>query len=191
MQELQLTQGKPATGRNLRNVWAVSPRGFPDAHFATFPEALVRPCIQAGTSERGACPECGAQWARVVERTTYSVKGTDKMCPHVKHVHETGFHGGATAPSGLAAPGWRKEKPRSSATTGWAQSCDCCGFREHMPTPIPATVLDSFAGSGTTGLVACKLGRSFVGIELNPEYADMARRRMGGDLLFGQESQSA
>jgi DNA modification methylase len=36
-------------------------------------------------------------------------------------------------------------------------------------------VLDPFAGSGTTGVVAKKLGRRFLGIELNPEYAAMAR----------------
>lgn len=42
-------------------------------------------------------------------------------------------------------------------------------------------VLDPFAGSGTTGLVALRLGRSFVGIELNPTYAEMARRRIEDD----------
>ena len=40
-------------------------------------------------------------------------------------------------------------------------------------------VLDPFAGSGTTGLVAIREGRRFLGIELSPEYADMARRRIG------------
>ena len=40
------------------------------------------------------------------------------------------------------------------------------------------TILDPFAGAGTTGLVAEKLGRKFVGIELNPEYVDMAERRI-------------
>lgn len=47
-------------------------------------------------------------------------------------------------------------------------------------------VLDPFAGAGTTGLVAARLGRSFIGIELNPEYAEMARRRIHDDApLFG------
>ncbi len=41
------------------------------------------------------------------------------------------------------------------------------------------TVLDPFAGSGTTGVVACRLGRRFLGIELNPEYVAMAERRIG------------
>jgi len=40
-------------------------------------------------------------------------------------------------------------------------------------------VLDIFAGSGTVGVVCHKLGRRFVGIELKPEYAEMARKRIG------------
>ena len=40
-------------------------------------------------------------------------------------------------------------------------------------------VLDPFMGSGTTGIVANKLGRHYVGIELNPEYVEMAERRIG------------
>ena len=40
-------------------------------------------------------------------------------------------------------------------------------------------VLDPFMGSGTTGFVANKLGRHYIGIELNPEYVEMARRRIG------------
>ena len=43
---------------------------------------------------------------------------------------------------------------------------------------IEDTVLDPFAGAGTTGLVATQLGRSFLGIELNPEYAALARKRI-------------
>jgi len=43
------------------------------------------------------------------------------------------------------------------------------------------TVLDPFAGAGTTGLVASRNGRGFIGIELNPEYADMARKRIHDD----------
>ena len=44
-------------------------------------------------------------------------------------------------------------------------------------------------GSGTTGIVARKLHRQFVGIELNPEYRDMAERRIfnEGENLFNQE----
>jgi len=41
-------------------------------------------------------------------------------------------------------------------------------------------VLDPFFGSGTTGAVAQKLGRDFVGIEINPEYIDLAEKRLWG-----------
>ena len=46
--------------------------------------------------------------------------------------------------------------------------------------PEGGTVLDPFAGSGTTLMVAKQLGRKWVGIELNPEYAEMARKRVEG-----------
>ena len=45
--------------------------------------------------------------------------------------------------------------------------------------PTGGVVLDPFVGSGTTAIVARELGRRFIGIELNQEYADMARRRVG------------
>lgn len=82
--------------RNKRSVWTVATQPFSEAHFATFPPALIEPCILAG------CPAGG-------------------------------------------------------------------------------TVLDPFGGAGTTGLVADRLGRDAVLIELNPEYAEMARRRISGD----------
>jgi len=80
--------------RNRRTVWQVNTEAFPEAHFATFPPALIEPCIIAG-----------------------SVEGD--------------------------------------------------------------VVLDPFFGSGTVGEVCRRLGRGFVGIELNPEYLDIARRRLG------------
>ena len=54
------------TAANLRNVWTIATHSFKDAHFATFPPALVEPCIKAGTSERGVCGACGAPWVREV-----------------------------------------------------------------------------------------------------------------------------
>jgi len=53
--------------------------------------------------------------------------------------------------------------------------------------PIGGTVLDPFGGAGTTGLVADRLQRNAVLIELNPAYADIARRRIEGDApLFSE-----
>lgn len=82
--------------RNRRSVWTVATRPYKGAHFATFPPALVEPCVLAG------CPAGG-------------------------------------------------------------------------------TVLDPFGGAGTTGLVADRLQRNAILIELNPEYAAIARRRIAGD----------
>jgi DNA modification methylase len=49
------------------------------------------------------------------------------------------------------------------------------------------TILDPFGGAGTTGLVADRLGRNAMLIELNPKYAEMARRRISSDSpLFAQ-----
>jgi DNA modification methylase len=82
--------------RNKRSVWSIPTAPYAEAHFATFPPALIEPCILAG------CPKGG-------------------------------------------------------------------------------TVLDPFGGAGTTGLVADRLGRDAILIELNPEYAAMAERRIQND----------
>lgn len=84
--------------RNRRSVWTVATQPFKDAHFATFPPALIEPCVLAG-SRAGDL------------------------------------------------------------------------------------VLDPFLGSGTTALVAQRLGRRWLGCELNPEYAAMAARRLQGKTL--------
>lgn len=81
-------------GRNKRSVWTCAVSGYRGAHFATYPPALITPCVLAG------CPEGGV-------------------------------------------------------------------------------VLDPFTGSGTTGEVALRNRRRFVGIELNPEYVDLAHKRLG------------
>ena len=47
--------------------------------------------------------------------------------------------------------------------------------------PVGGMVLDPFAGAGTTLMVADRLQRNAIGIELNPEYAAMAERRISGD----------
>ena len=56
--------------------------------------------------------------------------------------------------------------------------------------PKGGTVLDPFGGAGTTGLVADRLGRDAILIELNPAYAEMAERRIKGDAGMFAEVQS-
>ena len=93
-------------GRNRRTVWEIPLSKFPGAHFAVFPEKLVKLCMMAG------CPGDGV-------------------------------------------------------------------------------VLDPFVGSGTTGLVARKLGRSFIGIDSNPRYCEMTKERVGDQLSLQLMSNNA
>jgi DNA modification methylase len=53
------------------------------------------------------------------------------------------------------------------------------------------TVLDPFGGAGTTGLVADRLGRNALLIELNPKYAEMARRRITDDAPLFHDPEAA
>ena len=153
--------------RTLRSVWTIATSPCPAAHFATFPEALVVPCVKAGTSERGCCPECGKPWERVVEKTDQpdtSAKGSR-------------FDAGKTA----ARDGGDRTQQGDRTTTrtvGWQPGCSC-----DAGEPVPCTVLDPFLGAGTVGLVSAKLGRDWIGCELNPEYAALAQDRIdhGGD----------
>jgi len=57
-----------------------------------------------------------------------------------------------------------------------------CG---HENQYMPGIVLDPFMGSGTTGLTAKKLKRDYVGIEMNPEYIEIADRRIGKPVQVG------
>lgn len=59
---------------------------------------------------------------------------------------------------------------------GLAALCSCLGA-----TRVRGTVLDPFGGAGTTGLVADRLQRDAILVELNPAYADIAERRIIAD----------
>ena len=99
--------------RNLRNVWKISTHSFSEAHFATFPPKLVEPCIKAGTSEKGVCGECGAPWARVVERKV----GYSKECPKTKSGHEA--RGGVGVPVGTVGKSGSGRTDPVITTVGW------------------------------------------------------------------------
>lgn len=55
--------------RQLRAVWGIPVARYAGAHFAVMPTALAARCIAASTSERGACPACGAPWRRLTRVT--------------------------------------------------------------------------------------------------------------------------
>lgn len=127
------------SGRNMRNYivapdgvalnpwWLLGPEPSGEQHYAQWPTEIAKRAIKAGSSEKGACPACGAPWARYAERF-------------------------------------------------WMPTCQC-----EAGEPVPCAILDPFAGSGTTLLVADRLGRHGVGIELLDDYATMAERRLNSD----------
>jgi len=169
----------------------------------TFPERLVEPCIAAGTSECGACPECGAAWERVVE--THDPEGRLGKGYH-DHTDDLGRGQRGVFPADGApvkqTTGWRpgcshydgryrSDFPRARSARKRAQHdawpggwWDRVRRRPGLPEwdTVPCVVADIFCGSGTTGLVCRKMGRKFIGIELSKEYCKLAVKRMTAPL---------
>jgi DNA modification methylase len=159
-------------GANKRSVWRVATRPYKGAHFAVMPAALVEPCILAGTSEEGCCPYCGAPWARLVEKRREPTRPGNNskvyIDPPVADGSPLRSHAGDVC--GNRDP---QRHCTVTSTKGWQATCDC---PEHRPERC--TVLDPFAGSGTTLAVAARLGRHGIGCELNPEYIALAEKRI-------------
>jgi DNA modification methylase len=156
------------TGRNKRSVWTIATHPFPEAHFATFPPELPEICILAGTSQKGCCAKCGAPWGRETER---------EFTPQPDVSVAKGKRGANGQKPMDASNSW-EGFPRGTTkreTTGWSPSCSCNADVK------PCTVLDPFSGAGTTALVADRLQRNAIGVELNPTYAAMSEKRINGD----------
>jgi hypothetical protein len=154
---------KLASDANRRSVWNdISPEPYGGSHFATFPSDLPRLCIQASTSERGCCPKCGSQWARVVHRQS--------VIPF-----------GSASRDEEPVPEEYGEGPLDSlfedAPIGWRPTCN------HNAPAIPALVLDPFAGTGTTCAAAQRLGRRAVGVDISEAYLEQAVRRLSAVTL--------
>jgi DNA modification methylase len=152
-------------GRNRRTVWEIATQPFPMAHFATFPEALVEPCIKAGTSERGCCSVCGSPWKMVVD-VTGAAKG-QSWSSHTKDLEQ-----GNRLDRGYELGEAFRRGDYKRETKGWQPSCSC------NADTVPCVVLDPFGGSGTVGKVARDLNRKAILIELNAEYIKIARERL-------------
>ena len=145
---------------NKRSVWTIPTEAYSAAHFATFPRKLVEPCILAGTSEEGCCAACGAPYERVTERET--IRRERPADRTARHEQGEGVNSCGNTVAGVDVK-----------TVGWQPTCDC-----QAGEPTPCTTLDPFAGSGTAGQVARQYGRSFIGIELNAEYLELAKKRI-------------
>ena len=141
--------------RNRRTVWSIPTQPYSGAHYATMPEALIEPCILAGSSAQ-ACEHCGAAWVRVVEREQITRPRPDGNT-RVRNIG--GRSDGLTKmPNGVAGV--------KVTTTGFAPACAC----ENNTGSAASVVLDPFGGSGTVGKVAARFQRSAVLCELNPDY---------------------
>ena len=159
-------------GRNIRTVWNIATQPFSEAHFATFPEELVRRCLFAGTSEKGCCPKCGGPWMRIIEKRLMAHDG-ESASQYAK-----GTTANRLALLRQAARERGEEYSNQTKTLGWRPSCECGEERT-----VPAIVFDPFFGSGTVGVVAQKYNRRFIGLELKPEYCQMAQKRVNSQSM--------
>jgi DNA modification methylase len=165
-------------GRNKRTVWTIATKPFSEAHFATFPPEIPETCIKAGTSERGCCSKCGSPWERVVERKRLK---RNEFAPSDPRYRPNVYQGAYGDINGKGDAGYVE-----TSTIGWQPTCTC-GINE----TVPCTVLDPFAGAGTTLWVAEQLGVNSIGVELNPEYCEIIRHRMNNlGRLFSEEARS-
>lgn len=192
--------------RNLRTVWSIPTQPYKGSHYATFPERLVETCIKAGTSERGACPTCGAGWERVGKIGWLpSCDCYGVSIPHIPEMPEDceppvncqacdgdgivdagPLFGGAGFPC-VDCQGTGITKPGNEPWVVWTAEADrinlerielLAKINQDEPTR-PCLVLDPFTGSGTTVKVAKRLGRSAIGSDLSFKYLDRnARKRV-------------
>ena len=161
--------------RNKRSVWAVTTKPFTGAHFATFPMDLIEPCVLAGCPEK-VCVKCGEPYQREVELGDYDLE-------HQK------LSGGDTEGKyfGASTKDYAQNKAQDASETkkrilesmrhrkdlGVVKQCDC-----ETDETRPGVVLDPFAGSGTTAVVASGHNRDAVLLELNEEYIELAIDRI-------------
>ena len=157
--------GVPA--RNKRSVWVCTTKPYKGAHFATFPPDLITPCVLAGTSEKGCCEKCGSPWERVVEKKTNTAQR------NLAGKNNDSYQRGRVTSRSSEHGDFHDLGTVSVKFLGWRATCKCEGEQ-----PVPCVVLDPFSGAGTTGVVAIKNGRHYIGTELNPDYVEMSRKRI-------------
>jgi len=138
-------------GANPGDVWSIPIQGFSGAHFATFPEKLVEPLVKCACP-RWICKKCG----KARERITIT---------ELRNRNEN------IVPSVVSSVKASRARDSIHYTLDWT-NCGCNAGWEN------GVVLDPFGGSGTVGVVAERLGRNAILIDLNKEYCEMAYRRI-------------
>jgi len=150
-------------GHNKRDVWNIQAKGYPGAHFATFPVEIPKICILAGTSERGVCRQCGAPLVRVMSKAKGGTIGKS-WHDHSADKTEGNVIEGGQVLYDTYVPG---------KTLGWEKSCNC-----KTKKVKPAVVFDPFSGAATAGVVALQLGRRYIGVDAKKEYLDLSWKRL-------------
>lgn len=150
-------------GANKRNVWSIAAQPYAEAHFATMAPKVVEPCILAGTSPR-ACEHCGSPWQRITVKELVpnpggGTKRANTPSPNTEVVPTSVFRTGMS---------------HINHTAGWMPTCTC----KDNTGLGKCIVFDPFMGAGTTAKVALEQGRNYLGIELNPEYIKLAKKRI-------------
>ena len=151
--------------RNKRSVWSISTKPYKEAHFATYPPELIKPCILAGCPEK-VCVKCGTPYQRITSRKSDQLRVDNSTLDRFGN-GKAGVH----RKIGGQYQKWLNENPLT--TVGWEKQCNC----ETNETKS-GTVLDPFGGSGTTAQVSNNLNRNAILCELNPEYVEIAKARL-------------
>jgi DNA modification methylase len=163
-------------GKLPGSVWtiATAPLSVPDHvgvdHFAAYPPELVRRVV-LGWSPREVCTACGEgrrPVAKQVNDEYAAARRAVKQTTEADFQRHVGRSSGATASAisnGLVRPDYR--------ITGYGCACP-----DTTAPATPGIVLDPFAGTGTTMLVASVLGRVGIGTDLSLDYCRLAQWRV-------------
>jgi DNA modification methylase len=167
--------GYMVSNRNKRSVWTIATESFKGAHFATFPRALVLPCILAGTSARGCCAKCGAPWRRVIEQSpnpkdTYTGK-------YSAHYHR-GVNLQRALIAGRAAGGDHDNPFTPKKTIGWQPTCECLGTLAREQVILPARMAKEDAGLWGADSNGDYLGQSIKNHPAGIQSASDVKRRI-------------
>ncbi len=139
--------------RNKRTTWTINTKSFKDAHFAVYPEELCETPINAGCPEF-VCKKCGKPREKIIEVIGDRVGSSKRLGEKYEYGRP------------------QRGKYKNDYKTTGLSDCGCnAGFEGGI-------VLDPFFGAGTTGLVALKQSKKFVGSELNPDYIKIAEKRL-------------
>tara|TARA_R100001443_G_scaffold96496_1_gene103324 strand:+ start:402 stop:1547 length:1146 start_codon:yes stop_codon:yes gene_type:complete len=165
------TAGYTNNMRNKRSVWNMRTASYKEAHFAVFPPELAETCIKAGCPEK-ICSECGTPYKKVVKRKKLNIKieksESERFSVNLKNNHRK-----------IGGQYDKELKKNPLIDKGLQKQCDC-----KTDETKAGIVLDCFMGSGTTAMVAQNLFRKWIGVELNPEYEKLIRKRTAQQVLF-------